>query len=186
MNPSTAQILEAVEAAPAQHVVVLPNNKNIVPVAEQVQQLTSKVVRVVRTTSVAEGFGALLEYDPEDDADTNVATMSEAASRIVSGEVTRAVRSSMSDVGPIAEGDFLGISRDGITSVDRSLVGAATRLLEVLVSDSHEIVTVIEGEGSSPAETRRITDWLAEHRPGVSVEVHGGGQPLYPYLFSVE
>jgi uncharacterized protein len=186
MNPSTAQILEAVEAAPADHVVVLPNNKNIIAVAEQVDAHTAKTVRVVKTTSVAEGFGALLEYDPQDDADENLKTMTDAASRIVSGEVTRAVRASSSDAGAIDEGDFLGIARDGIKAVAKSLSAAATSLLDDLVGDEHEIVTIIEGEGSSPADTRRITEWLAEHRPDVSPEVHHGGQPLYPYLFSVE
>ena len=186
MNPSTAQILEAVEAAPADQVIVLPNNKNIIAVAEQVDAHTTKTVRVVKTTSVAEGFGALLEYDPQDDADENLKTMTGAASRIVSGEVTRAVRASSSDAGDIEEGDFLGISRDGIKAVAKSLSDAATSLLDDLVADEHEIVTIIEGEGSSPADTRRITEWLAEHRPDVSPEVHHGGQPLYPYLFSVE
>jgi uncharacterized protein len=186
MNPSTAQILEAVEAAPADHVIVLPNNKNIIAVAEQVDAHTAKTVRVVKTTSVAEGFGALLEYDPQDDADENLKTMTDAASSIVSGEVTRAVRASSSDAGPIEEGDFLGIARDGIKSVAKSLTDAATTLLDELVAADHEIVTIIEGEGASPADTRRITEWLAEHRPDVSPEVHHGGQPLYPYLFSVE
>ena len=186
MNPSTAQILEAVEAAPATDVVVLPNNKNIVPVAEQVDAHTSKTVRVVPTTSVAEGFAALLEYDPDDSAESNSATMRAAASRVVSGEVTRAVRASVTDAGPIAEGDYLGIARDGIRVVRASLAEAAIGLLEALVTDSHEIVTVIEGEGASAAVTRQLTEWLGEHRPDVTAELHHGGQPLYPYLFSIE
>ncbi|HEX7165923.1 MAG TPA: DAK2 domain-containing protein [Acidimicrobiales bacterium] len=186
MNPSTAQILEAVEAAPGDHVVVLPNNKNIIPVAEQVDEHTEKTVRVVKTTSVAEGFAALLEYDPQDTAEDNLRSMTNAASRIVSGEVTRAVRASTTDAGPVAEGDYLGIARDGIKVVQQSLADAATALLGHLVDGSHEIVTVIEGEGSTPADTRRITEWLAEHRPEVTAEVHHGGQPLYPYLFSIE
>jgi DAK2 domain fusion protein YloV len=186
MNPSTAQILEAVEAAPADEVVVLPNNKNIVAVAEQVDAHTAKTVRVVATTSVAEGFAALLEYDPQDSADANCETMHEAAARVVSGEVTRAVRASTSDAGPIAEGDYLGLARDGIKSVAPSLADAACGLLDALVTADHEIVTLIEGDGATPAITRHITEWLAAKRPDVSVEVHHGGQPLYPYLFSIE
>jgi fatty acid kinase len=104
----------------------------------------------------------------------------------VAGEVTQAVRDSTSDVGPIAEGDFLGIASDGIRAVERTRAAAACRLLEVLVTDEHEIVTVIEGEGANPADTRAITEWLHEHRPEVSAEVHHGGQPLYPYLFGIE
>ena len=186
MNPSTAQILEAVEAAPADEVVVLPNNKNIIPVAEQVDGLTSKTVRVVRTTGIPEGFAALLEYDPEATADDNLDAMAQAAGRVVSAEVTRAVRDSDSDAGPIREGDYIGISRKGITAVAASLREAATGLLDALLQDSHEILTIIEGEGSSAADTRHITEWLSEHHPEVGAEIHQGGQPLYPYLFSIE
>jgi dihydroxyacetone kinase-like predicted kinase len=186
MNPSTAQILEAVEAAPATEVVVLPNNKNIIPVAEQVDELTDKTVRVVHTTGIAEGFAALIEYDPEATADENARSMADASSRILSGEVTRAVRDSTCDVGPIAEGDFLGITRDGIRVVDPDLAGACTTLLAEMLGDDHEFVTVIEGDGAGAGVTRRITEWLSEHHPELSHEVHHGGQPLYPYLFSVE
>jgi uncharacterized protein len=186
MNPSTAQILEAVEKAPAHEVVVLPNNKNIIPVAEQVDPLTSKTVRVVKTTGIAEGFAALLEYDPYATADDNAEAMMSSATRVVSGEITRAVRDSASDAGPINEGDWLGLSSKRIETVAPTLAEAATGLLDALVTDEHELVTIIEGEGSTPASTRRITEWLSEHRPEVGSEVHHGGQPLYPYLFSIE
>ena len=186
MNPSTAQILEAVEKAPADQVVVLPNNKNIIPVAEQVDPLTDKTVRVVKTTGIAQGFAALLDYDPYATADDNAESMWAQAERVVSGEVTRAVRDSSSDAGPINEGDWLGLSSKRIESVAPTLGDAATQLLDKLVTDEHELVTIIEGEGASAADTRRITEWLAEHRPDVGSEVHHGGQPLYPYLFSIE
>ena len=184
MNPSTAQILEAVEAAPGEQVVILPNNKNIIPVAEQVAPLTTKPVRVVPTTGIAQGFAALLEYDPHASADDNAGSMTESSQRVISGEVTRAVR----DSGEIKEGDWLGLSSKQIEAVAPTLADAATGLLDHLVDrdGGHEIVTVIEGEGSSAADTRRITEWLHEHRPEVSAEVHHGGQPLYPYLFSIE
>ncbi|MGI8662019.1 MAG: DAK2 domain-containing protein [Acidimicrobiales bacterium] len=186
MNPSTAQLLEAVESAPADEVVILPNNKNIIPVAEQVQAQTSKVVRVVATRGITEGFAALVSYDPEASAEENAAEMAASASSVVAGEVTRAVRDAPSDAGPIAAGDYLGIARDGIRSVDAALDAAAIALLDALVTDDHEIVTIIEGVGATNATTRRITDWLGEHRPGVEAEVHHGGQPLYPYLFGIE
>ena len=186
MNPSTAQLLEAVEAAPAPEVVVLPNNKNLIAVAEQVDALTDKAVRVLRTRSVTEGFAALLAYDPDAAVDANAETMQTAADHVVAGEVTRAVRASVFDGGPIAEGDWMGIDHDGIRVVAKGLADSVTALLDVLVTDEHEIVTLIEGEGSSLADTRRVTDWLAEQRPDVDVEVHHGGQPLYPYLIGIE
>jgi DAK2 domain fusion protein YloV len=186
MNPSTAELLEAVETVPADQVVILPNNKNIIPVAQQVDGHTTKSVHVIPTKGITEGFAALVVYDPEADGEANAAEMAEAAAAVVAGEVTRAVRDSSCDVGPIAEGDWLGIARDGIRSVESELGDAATKLLAELVLPSHEIVTIIEGDGASAGCTRHITEWLNEHRPAATCEVHHGGQPLYPYLFGVE
>jgi uncharacterized protein len=186
MNPSTAELLEIVERMPADQVVVLPNNKNIIPVAEQVDGHTDKTVRVVPTRGVTQGFAALMGYDPEAPADENAKEMTDLAAAVVAGEVTQAVRSSTSDGGPIAQGDFLGLAQGGIKVVAPTLGEATTGLLDLLVGEQHEIVTVIEGEGATAADTRRITEWLGEHRPDAAVEVHHGGQPLYPYLFGVE
>jgi DAK2 domain fusion protein YloV len=187
MNPSTAEILEAIEATNSEQVVVLPNNKNIVPVAREAAREASKPVVVVETKGIQEGFAALLEYDPEGNAEANGELMARSAARVVAGEVTRAVRPSVSDAGPIREGDFLGISRERIEVVAPDVVGAATGLLECLVDpERHEIVTVIAGEGSTVADTRRISQWLSDCLPGIETELHHGGQPLYQYLFSVE
>jgi uncharacterized protein len=86
----------------------------------------------------------------------------------------------------VHKGDVLGLARDGIRVIQPSSAEAAIALLDSLVGDDHEIVTLIEGEGATAADTRRITEWLATHRPDVAVEVQRGGQPLYPYLFGVE
>lgn len=186
MNPSTAQLLEAVEAAPADDVVLLPNNKNIIPVAQQVDAMTTKTVRVVPTRGVAEGFASLLAYDPASTAESNASDMTAAAAQVVAGEVTRAVRDSSTERGPINEGDWLGIARDGILAVHPDLSESATALLAELVTEDHEIVTIIEGEGATQAITRHLEVWLHDNRPGSDVEIHHGGQPLYPYLFGIE
>ncbi len=186
MNPSTAQLLEAVESAPADQVVILPNNKNIIPVAEQVDAETTKTVYVVPTRGVAEGFASLLAYDPEAAGIDNSKEMIEAAASVVAGEVTRAVRDSTCDLGPITEGDYLGIARDGIRALGSGLDLVCTQLLDLLIAEDHEIVTIIEGEGSTPAVTRHITQWIDDHHPAVTSEIHHGGQPLYPYLFGIE
>jgi DAK2 domain fusion protein YloV len=186
MNPSTEQILEVVDSVPGSQVVVLPNNKNIVPVAEQVRELSGKPVFVVPTPGIQEGFAALLEYDPGATGEENAATMAAAAARVRAGEVTQAVRASDSGAGRIEAGDWIGLSRAGIESVATTLPEATCGLLGKMLGDSDEIVTLIEGAGATTADTRRISEWLREAWPGISLELHHGGQPLYPYLVSVE
>jgi dihydroxyacetone kinase-like predicted kinase len=112
--------------------------------------------------------------------------MREMASSVVAAEVTKAVRDIEVDLGSVRQGDWIGLSGEGILAIADSLSVCVTKLLDALVTESHELITVIEGEGSSAADTRRISEWLAEEHPGVSVEVHHGGQPLYPYLFGIE
>lgn len=186
MNPSTAQLVEAARGTGAREVVILPNNKNIRPVAEQVAALVDFPVAVVPTDSIVEGFAALLSYDPDAPAAANRDAMTESARHVLAGEVTQAVRDTETAAGPVREGDWIGLTRDGVVAVNESIAGAARALLDVLITDAHELVTIIEGEDATPANTRRITEHLADVHPGVAVEVHHGGQPLYPYLFGVE
>jgi len=186
MNPATADMVKAVESVGSDQVVILPNNKNIRPVAEQVDALSGKTVRVVATGSIVEGFAALLAYDPASGADANVVTMSESAARVVPAEVTRAVRDTVTDAGEVHEGDFIGISRDGVVAVSDNIVVCTRLLLSRLLNSTHELVTLIEGDGARVADTRRIEEWLTEEYPEVALEVHQGGQPLYPYLLGIE
>ena len=186
MNPSTADLLDAVGRVGAASVIILPNNKNIIPVAGRVDELCDRPVAVVPTRTVAEGFAALVAYDPEATLDDNVLAMGGAAEHVVAGEVTRAVRDASSPVGAIHNGDYLGIARHGIAAIDGSVVGATTKLLASLLTDEHELVTLIAGEDATPADTAMIEAWLSQHRPDVTAEVHHGGQPLYPYYVGVE
>jgi DAK2 domain fusion protein YloV len=186
MNPSTADLLAAIEAVPADEVLILPNNGNIIAVAEQVDAQTSKTVRVVPTSGITEGFAALLEYDPHGTADGNLVGMAAAAAAVVAGEVTVAVRDSGSDVGEISEGDHLGLTGGKVRVVAGSAFDAATGLLAQMVDDSHEIVTLIAGRDAAEATTAAIVSWLGAEHPDVEVEVHEGGQPLYPYFLGVE
>jgi DAK2 domain fusion protein YloV len=186
MNPSTADLVKAVEAVGSDEVVILPNNKNIRPVAEQVDALCDKTVRVVATGSIVEGFAALLAYDPAAGAGANVASMGESAARVVPAEITRAVRDTTTDAGEVHEGDWIGISRDGVVAIADSAVMCTRLLLTRLLEEQHELVTLIEGEGARVADTRMIREWLGEEYPAVALEVHQGGQPLYPYLLGIE
>ncbi len=186
MNPSTAEILEMIESVPGAEVVLLPNNKNIHAVAAQAAEVAKKPARVVPTEGIQEGFAALLEYDPEAGAEENAASMAEAARRVSAGEVTQAVRGSETPAGRVEPGDWIGLSRQGIEVVAAGPAEAACGLLQKLLGDGQEIVTIIEGAGARAADTRRVTEWLADNFPEVSVELHQGGQPLYPYLLATE
>ncbi|MFZ9911094.1 MAG: hypothetical protein ACO3F1_03375, partial [Ilumatobacteraceae bacterium] len=187
LNPSTQELLDAVEHMNAQHVVVLPNNKNIIPVAQQVDGLTKKDVRVVPTCSMPEALAALVAYDPEASAEHNGSAMAKAAAAVVTGEITVAVRDTKTDAGNVKEGDVIGLVRgDGVVAVAANVFDCATALLTHIVADDRELLTIIAGVDASAETTDRITGWMGEHFPEISCEVHRGGQPLYPYLFGVE
>ena len=187
LNPSTAELIDAVEHVNAQPVILLPNNKNIIPVANQVDALCGKTVRVVPTTSMPEALAALVVYDPEESAEHNMEQMTAALETVSTGEVTQAVRDTNSDAGPITAGDWIGIVRgDGIVSIAGGVVAAATALLDHLIEPGRELITVLEGTDATPALTDQIRAWVSENHPDVEFEIHRGGQPLYPYLFGVE
>jgi len=190
-NPSVAEVVEAIRQAPAESVVVLPNNPNVVPVAEQAAANSGKKARVVATGGIAEGFAALLAYDPEADLDTNADTMAAAAARVLTGEVVRASREAVTEAGLVRPGDWLGVSSQEVKVAlpgEAGPAAAAQALLGALTADGgpYDIVTVIEGEGATPAATRQVVEWVAEHLPCAETEVHHGGQPLYAYVLSVE
>jgi len=187
LNPSTAELLDAVSHVNASQVLVLPNNKNIIPVAEQLDALSDKTVRVVHTRSMPEALAALVVYDPEAGVDDNHESMTSAIESMATGEVTRAVRDSNSEAGPVRSGDWIGLVRgDGVVAVGETLESASIDLLGQLVDSSREIVTVVLGADAPPDATEQILAWLSTERPSVQVECHRGGQPLYPYLFGVE
>ena len=186
MNPSTAQLAAAVQATGSHEVVILPNNKNVRLAAEQVNAVVEENVVVVATNSIVEGFAALLAYDPDASAAENASSMGASADHVLAGEVTRAVRATLTDVGQVHEGDWIGLDAHGVRSIADSVAVASTNLLGQLIGEGHELVTIIEGDGATSANTRRISEYLAEAYPAIAVEVHHGGQPLYPYLFGVE
>lgn len=186
MNPSTADIAGAIDELEADEVIILPNNANIIPVAQLASELSFRHVAVLPTSGVIEGFAALMEFDPAASLAENIETMSRSVDRVVAGEVTRAVRSSTWSGGKILEGAYMGIAREGIRSVAPDLAEASKKLLQILIFPGAEIVTIIEGEGSSQAVTRELSEWITATWTGIEIEIHHGGQPLYPYLFGIE
>ena len=187
LNPSTAELFDAVEHMNAQQVVILPNNKNIIPVANQINALTKKDVRVVPTCSMAEALAALVFYDPEADAAVNAEAMTGAAEAVATGEITKAVRDTNTDVGPVKNGDWIGLVRgDGVVAVGGTVVAATTQLLYTLITPGRELLTMITGDLATSRQVEEVIAYLSENHPDVEVEVHAGGQPLYPFLFGVE
>ena len=187
LNPSTQELLDAVEHMNAQQVVILPNNKNIIPVAKQVDGLTKKDVRVVPTCSMPEALAALVAYDPEASAEHNGGTMAKAAAAVVTGEVTTAVRDTKTDAGEVKAGDSIGLVRgDGVVAIAPTTFECATALLKHIVTDDRELLTIIAGSDATSHVTEQIIAWVGDQFPAVACEVHRGGQPLYPYLFGVE
>ena len=187
LNPSTQELLDAVEHMNASQVVILPNNKNIIPVAQQVDGLTKKDVRVVPTCSMPEALAALVAYDPAASAEHNGTAMAKAAAAVVTGEITTAVRDTKTDAGAVKAGDTIGLVRgDGVVAIAPDVFECATALLKHIVTDNRELLTIIVGVDATADITERIVAWVGEHFPAVASEVHRGGQPLYPYLFGVE
>ena len=187
MNPSTQELLDAVEHMNATQVVILPNNKNIIPVANKIDELTKKDVRVVPTCSMPEALAALVAYDPEASAEHNGSQMSRAASSVSTGEITQAVRDTNSDAGPVKAGDFIGLVRgDGVVAVGQTLDAVCRDLLAKLITQERELLTIIYGDGATPQSTEALIAHVSEKYPQITCEVHFGGQPLYPYLFGVE
>lgn len=188
-NPSTAQLVAAVHACSAESVVVLPNNPNIVAVANQVADALGDgepEVIVVPTRSVVAGLAALAVCGPGVTAADNVIAMQAAADAVVAAEVTTAMRASHCDVGPIAVGDWLGISDGVVRAVGDDAAVVMAQLAGELVESHHELVTLFVGRGADDSVTTAVVGVLADVHPQLDVEVHHGGQPLYPYLIGIE
>jgi dihydroxyacetone kinase-like predicted kinase len=108
------------------------------------------------------------------------------AESVVTGEITQAVRESETDVGKVHQGDWIGLDRSGVRAIEKSLNKAALALLQAIVKEDHEILTIIEGQDCPATVTKELVAWLSETKPSIEVEVHNGGQPLYPYYFGIE
>ncbi|PKR78580.1 hypothetical protein CEY16_02150 [Halalkalibacillus sediminis] len=187
MNPSTQDIVKAIEQTNADEVLVLPNNKNIIMAAEQAQELVDNKVKVVPTKSVPQGMSAMLAYNPETDLNENHESMSEAMQYVKTGQVTYAVRDTQIDGRTIEEGNFMGISDGSIEAVNPDKMKAIEELLTAMIDDSEdEIVTILQGEEGSDEEVEQIEQFIEDKFDEIEVEVHQGNQPIYSYIFSVE
>ncbi|MGO4110265.1 DAK2 domain-containing protein [Paenibacillus sp. YAF4_2] len=186
MNPSTEDFVNAIESLPAEHIYLLPNNSNIILAAEQAAELSGRQVTVIPTKTIPQGLAAILSFKEEESAERNAAWMKSAAEQVVSGQVTQAVRNTSIDGVDIQEGDYMGIKEKTIVSSKPSLLEACQLLMAAMVEDGGELLTVLTGEDAKEADTKMLCEWIEEAYPDVELEVHVGGQPLYPYLFALE
>jgi hypothetical protein len=185
MNPSTAELLDAIERVPAAAVIVLPDNRNIILAANQTVGVAGKPVGVVPTTSVPEAFSALLVADPTAGLEANVSAMTAAAEAVRTGEITTAVKDSKGKAGAIRAGQLIGISDHEIEVVGEDLTDVALRLLKVIVEDG-ETLTLLAGADLDDATLQHIVDEAEKAHPELEVEAHRGEQPLYPLIMAVE
>jgi len=186
MNPSAADLLDAIEKIHAEEVVLLPNNSNIVLTAQQAQKMAEKPVYVVPSKYVTQGISALLNYDPEATGEDNHAAMMELIGGCVSGEVTYAVRDTKFSGFEIAENDILAMKNGDLVACGQEVEPTVLELVEKMVSDEHGIISLFYGHTVDEQEAVALATKLEEIYPDLDVEYHYGGQPLYHYLISVE
>ena len=187
MNPSTEDMLTAIDAVNADHIFILPNNKNIVLAANQAKDLTKdKDIIVIPTKTVPQGITAIINYMPEEDVDTNMETMLEEIKNVKTGQVTYAVRDTHIDDKEIHEGDIMGIGDAGILSVGQSVEQTTKEMLSQLVDDDTELISLYYGQDVLEEDAERFAGEIEEIYPDVDVDFHCGGQPIYYYVLSVE
>lgn len=187
MNPSTEDMLEAIDKVNTDYVFILPNNKNIILAANQASFLTSgKRVIVIPTKTIPQGITAMVNYIPEETPRQNELRMQSEIQNVKTGQVTYAVRDTKIDDKEIHLGDIMGIGDDGILAVGREISDTALQMMEELVDDNSEIIGVYYGEEVSEEEAQALGEQIARKYPDAEVEVHYGGQPIYYYVISVE
>lgn len=186
MNPSIEDLLRAVEAVASDKVILLPNNKNIIPAARQLEPLTTKKVVVAPTETIPQGVAALIAVNPELDVDANRQAMEAARASVRTIALTRAVRSSQYRNLQIDEGQAIGLIDDELAAAGRDLVDALGETLGLLDTARAEAVTMYYGENVPETEVQAIESSLRAHMPGAQIEVVDGGQPYYPFIISVE
>jgi len=186
MNPSTEDIVKAIKDVGAERVLILPNNKNIIMAAEQAAELLEIEAAVVPTKTVPQGMAAVLAFNPEATVEDNKNSMTQAFAHVKTGQITHAVRDTSIDGVEIAKDDFMAIAEGKIILSTKDLEVAAKQLLESMVDEDAELLTILYGQDTTEAHAQELADWVEAHYPDVEVEMYNGKQPLYPYILSVE
>ena len=187
MNPSTEDMLNAIDQVNAEHIFILPNNKNIILAANQAQELTEdKDIIVVPSKTVPQGITAIINYMPDADAQTNLEAMIEGIGNVKTGQVTYAVRDTHIDDKEIHEGDIMGIGDSVILAVGQSVEETTKEMLAQLVDEDTELISLYYGQDVQEESAENFAQEIEDLYPDVDVDVHSGGQPIYYYVLSVE
>jgi DAK2 domain fusion protein YloV len=187
MNPSTEAFVKAVESLNCDHIIILPNNKNIILSAEQTLDLCpDRSIRVLKTKSIAQGYSSLMAFDPTAELDDNVEAMSDIVSNMRSGEVTYAVRDTELNGVQIKSGDFIGITRGEILVSTPSRLETAKGILDDMVDENREIITIFYGNDYDEDELDQIIGYAKKLNPDIEVDTVEGKQDIYTYIFAVE
>ena len=186
MNPSTEDFVAAIRKVKAKHIFLLPNNSNIILAAQQAADVMEDMdIRVLPTKSIPQGLSACIMFNPEVSADDNEAEMTEALQHVKTGQITYAIKDTTFDGMAIVAGDYMGIAEKDIVISTPDKMDACLRLLDHLIDEEAEIVTVITGEDATEEETTKIATYI-EEQFGVETDIQVGGQPVYSFIFGVE
>jgi len=186
MNPSTEEIAQAIQKMSAEHVIILPNNKNIILTAEQVSELVETPVSVIPTKTIPQGLAALMGFNPEAGPEENKQNMIESYQDVRSGELTFAIRDSKVNGYEIRKGDFLGILEGKIDVVGQDMKQTAMELLDKLVGEGADMLTILYGQDVEETQVNELVEAILQKYPELELEVHEGGQPVYYFLFAAE
>ena len=186
MNPSTEDFVKVINGLNAKNVIILPNNSNIVMAANQACQVVENCnCVVIPTKTISQGLTSCMMFNPDVDLDTNIQEMTDAISRVKSGQVTYSIKSTNIDGVEIKENDFMGISEKKIVCANASRIDVCKELLDKMVDEDAAIATIIIGEGGSEEEANEIASYISD-KYSIDVEIYEGGQPVYSYILSVE
>lgn len=186
MNPSTEDIVKAVKEIGAERVLILPNNKNIIMAAEQAAELLEIEAAVVPTKTIPQGMAAILAFNPAESVETNKANMTQGFAHVKTGQVTFAVRDTSIDGVEIRKDDYMALAEGKIILSTPEMMDAAKKVLEGLLDEDSEIITIIYGEDATAEQADELQNFIEENYPDAEVEIVEGKQSLYPFILSVE
>lgn len=186
MNPSTQDIVKAINSVNAQNIFVLPNNSNIVMAAQQARDMSDKNVIVIPTKSIPQGITAVIAFNPEDETEANEKSMNESYKNVKTGQITYAVRDTNFNDVEIKAGNILAINNGKLVDAGENLEEITRKLIDNLVDEDSQLITILYGNGLKEDDTKELSEYLNQKYKDCDISIHYGGQPLYHYIISVE